>query len=376
MLISISKILNTLASLPTQVKYRTSLDPSTKIKQPNPITDPSSARKLTALALQRDAQAKNLSTSRVHQRDAQAKKNVLSIATASTTKYSEFPNAAGCKGDGKLRVVVLDDSPFETEAIMMLCEDASYKVATAETPEEALSWVEQRTVDLLIVDFHQPAPFDALDFVLRQVKGRVPVLLCSADGEIEFLVRCMLPVFVCGFFVKPLTVENIEALPRLAMIHRLTLCQNRWKPNSLYFSSGEQSFNLLSKVRNQKFTVGVLTTNATEGSRIMEVCAAVGLGIRYECKVIATHLALCTLLKTKTRPSNMRGDFSIAGPEIATSPVDPGCNIGGGVEGVDGEGGVGRTLDILLIDMQVMDLQSVVSTLDVCRLNNLSSICK
>ena len=127
------------------------------------------------------------------------------------------------KAERKFRVGVLDDSPFETEAMVMLCVGASFEVLLTDNPQEARSWIHFKSIGLLILDFHQPAPFDALDFLPTVL---IPTVLVSADDKVEYLSQCILPIFVCACFIKPVTPTNIKTLPSTAAVHCVWLLRS------------------------------------------------------------------------------------------------------------------------------------------------------
>jgi response regulator RpfG family c-di-GMP phosphodiesterase len=266
------------------------------------------------------------------------------------------------KAERKFRVGVLDDSPFETEAMAVLCVDASFEVLLTDNPQEARSWIHLESVDLLILDFHQPAPFNALDFLLREVKGRIPTVLVSADDKVEYLSQCIIPTFVCGFFIKPVTLTNIKMLPSIATVHRLTLAQQRWQPHSVIYQSSSLVLDLLHEVLNERFAVAILSTNTEHNEHTKKICQAVGWGIRYGCTAIDTHEALEVLLDVPHPLS------------LEASPLTSHRNSPAGSD-VDGATGIDTQPNILVLDTEIGSY-SLASALEKCRIHRLPVVCK
>ena len=99
-----------------------------------------------------------------------------------------------CYGSRPFRVLIFDDSPFECEAILMLCAEVPswrlFEVEVASTEEEAFMLLESSDkFDLILVDYHQPHPFDCIEFLRRIGNLGTAVALISADDKIEYVYR-------------------------------------------------------------------------------------------------------------------------------------------------------------------------------------------
>ena len=97
-------------------------------------------------------------------------------------------------GSRPFRVLIFDDSPFECEAILMLCEEVPswrlFEVEVASTEEEAFVLLKNSAkFDLILVDYHQPHPFDCIEFLRRIGNLGTAVALISADDKIEYVYR-------------------------------------------------------------------------------------------------------------------------------------------------------------------------------------------
>jgi CheY-like chemotaxis protein len=127
---------------------------------------------------------------------------------------------SGCV-EQRFTVLIFDDSPFDGEAIMMLCEGCGYIVEVASSEDEAMRALAQQKFDLILVDYHQPAPFNCVEFVSRISHCSTAVAIISGDSIIEQVcssLRGTLP-HLAGFFMKPLTYSNVQQFPNA--IHQI-----------------------------------------------------------------------------------------------------------------------------------------------------------
>jgi CheY-like chemotaxis protein len=299
-----------------------------------------------------------------------AKQHIFAMSTGTTS--TSFPTATANNTRTKFRVVILDDSPFDAEAVNMLCLSANYDVVLATTAADAVSLVTSgEQVDVLILDYHQPAPFDALDFVLKTVQGRIPVAVVSADDKIEFLCQCIVPVFVCGVYVKPLTLDNILSLPRVSKIHELTLAQKRWQPPSIFYETSALVLGLLRRVLNQQYKLAFLSTSTEETERVLEICSSVGWGLRYICSAVRTEHELEAVLMSR---SEERKGAHEASPGSVSSFGSPGA-ASDNYDVDDSKEMAGQRPDLVLIDTQIGNT-SMTAALETCQLHSIPAICK
>jgi CheY-like chemotaxis protein len=101
-------------------------------------------------------------------------------------------------------VLIFDDSPFEGEALMMLCEGCSYIAEVVDTEEEATKILAAQQFDLVLVDYHQPAPFDCIEFLRKIATAGTAVALISADDKVECVYSFLCLPHLVGFFLKVL----------------------------------------------------------------------------------------------------------------------------------------------------------------------------
>ncbi len=106
-------------------------------------------------------------------------------------------------------VVVVDDEPEILTTVREVLEDEGYVTEGALTGEEALSIIEKRLPDLVILDIWLP-DIDGLE-ILERVKSLhpdLPILIISGHGNIETAVRAV-KLGAFDFLEKPLDLEKL-----------------------------------------------------------------------------------------------------------------------------------------------------------------------
>jgi DNA-binding response OmpR family regulator len=91
-----------------------------------------------------------------------------------------------------MKILVIDDDPTHVKMLSFLLKDEGYEVLTASTGAEALRYIKQQWVDMVILDVILP---DMQGFeICRQIRetNRVPILMLSARGATEDRVRGLL----------------------------------------------------------------------------------------------------------------------------------------------------------------------------------------
>ncbi len=128
----------------------------------------------------------------------------------------------------KTHVLILDDERNYLLVLGALLEDAGYKVTSLNDPHNALVFLDESEVDVLITDMKMPG-LSGLD-VLEHVKKNyphIPVLVMTAFGSIESAVGVM-KVGAFDYITKPfsndellLSVQNAAALAKAHLRYRL-----------------------------------------------------------------------------------------------------------------------------------------------------------
>jgi CheY-like chemotaxis protein len=116
---------------------------------------------------------------------------------------------------GEETILVVDDDPFQREVARELLGSLGYEVALACSGEEALSYVDARRSDLLVLDMVMPPGMDGTE-TYRQVTERHPgqrAILLSGFAPSD-RVREAQELGAGAFLHKPVTRESLAAAVR------------------------------------------------------------------------------------------------------------------------------------------------------------------
>jgi DNA-binding response OmpR family regulator len=113
----------------------------------------------------------------------------------------------------KLLVLFVDDEPEILASVKTLLSDEPYELLTTERPEQALRWVQERAVSLIISD--QVMPDELGTEFLKDVRARSPATLCAIVTAYPEGGK-LLGALKQGIFLipKPLDVENLKVTIR------------------------------------------------------------------------------------------------------------------------------------------------------------------
>jgi two-component system phosphate regulon response regulator PhoB len=114
------------------------------------------------------------------------------------------------------RVLVVEDEPAQREVLAYNLEAEGFKVAKAETGDEALLLVEEETPDLIVLDWMLPG-VSGIE-VCRRVKSKIetrgiPIIMLSARSEEVDRVRG-LETGADDYVIKPYSVVELMARVR------------------------------------------------------------------------------------------------------------------------------------------------------------------
>ena len=115
-------------------------------------------------------------------------------ATTAPEMASEAGESALASGSAQGLLLVVDDNEANRDVLSRRLQRQNYSVETADSGAAALEKVRERTFDLVLLDIMMPE-MDGYE-VLRQLKADenlrpIPVIMISAIGEIESVVRCI-----------------------------------------------------------------------------------------------------------------------------------------------------------------------------------------
>jgi DNA-binding NtrC family response regulator len=111
-----------------------------------------------------------------------------------------------------MKILIVDDEENARFAMSKLLANEGHQVAAAANGLEALAFLDQNKVDIIITDINMPE-MDGLIF-LREVNRaypRVKVIMVTAYGAIESYLEAM-NLGACEYLNKPVPVADLRAL--------------------------------------------------------------------------------------------------------------------------------------------------------------------
>jgi DNA-binding response OmpR family regulator len=130
------------------------------------------------------------------------------------------------KGGGTpVRILVIDDEAVIKEVLQIAFEEAGWKVAKADTGEEAVRRMRDQQFDVLVVDKNLPG-MSGIDFIreVRKQNRVIRVLLITAYGSVESAVET-LNLGIDAYLEKPF--PNVHDLVRAVKV-ALARFDSRW----------------------------------------------------------------------------------------------------------------------------------------------------
>ncbi|HEX9975783.1 MAG TPA: response regulator [Dehalococcoidales bacterium] len=111
-------------------------------------------------------------------------------------------------------ILIVDDEPIVRESIRDWLKDAGYKVATAETGEEALALIGKQDFSVIIMDIRLPGKTGIT--VLKEVKALKPgikSIIITAYPSAEMVAEAR-KLGVVDYLIKPIAPDDLERLVR------------------------------------------------------------------------------------------------------------------------------------------------------------------
>ena len=111
---------------------------------------------------------------------------------------------------GSERILVVDDVPEQLDIAVRMLGKLGYRVSSAAGGEEAVAFMETRTVDLLVLDMVMPPGMDGLETYRRILNVRPGQKAIIASGYAPSdRVKAMQDLGAGGYIRKPYTLEKI-----------------------------------------------------------------------------------------------------------------------------------------------------------------------
>ncbi len=111
-------------------------------------------------------------------------------------------------------ILIVDDEPIVRESIRDWLKDAGYKVATAESGEEALELIQKQDFSLIVLDVRLPGKTGII--VLKEIKALKPQIksiVITAYPSTELADEAK-KLGVVDYLIKPIAPDDLERLIR------------------------------------------------------------------------------------------------------------------------------------------------------------------
>lgn len=110
------------------------------------------------------------------------------------------------------RILVVDDEEAILEVMRLNLSREGYQVYTATTGEDGLTFLRDKIVDAVIVDYKMPG-MNGIEFLekIRQKRSEIPIIMVTAYGTIEMAVEAM-KNGAYNYLTKPLNYEEMFLL--------------------------------------------------------------------------------------------------------------------------------------------------------------------
>ena len=107
-------------------------------------------------------------------------------------------------------ILVVDDDPYVRTLVVKLLTESGYNAVPAADAWQAMDQLQQKSVDLIILDLRMPGPVDGeqLLFALRDQGNDVPVVVLS--GYVDDETNRYPPDCVHAVLKKPIKIEHFQ----------------------------------------------------------------------------------------------------------------------------------------------------------------------
>jgi len=183
-------------------------------------------------------------------------------------------------------ILVIDDEPMVTQAVVKVCTAEGMTVTAAEQASEALRCLDETTFRLVLCDImmHELDGFGFLEELAR--KGiQTPVVMMTGYSTVENAVRSLSSVGAVDYISKPFTADELLTVIRRSIRCGMLLDEaesaSLTRNNSMsyvpcpanYYRLGHVSWVLMEDEGTAKIGVSDLFLKATEGIRDFELSA-------------------------------------------------------------------------------------------------------
>jgi CheY-like chemotaxis protein len=122
-----------------------------------------------------------------------------------------------CMGRGE-SILIVDDMEFQRELAENLLDNLNYETATASSGEEAVAYIQNRHVDLILLDMIMDPGIDGLETLrrIREIRPDQKTIIVSGFAATE-RVRMAQELGAGEYVRKPYSLEQIGTAIRRAL---------------------------------------------------------------------------------------------------------------------------------------------------------------
>jgi len=217
-------------------------------------------------------------------------------------------------------VLVVDDEKNYLVVLSELLGEEGYEVLCASSAPEALSFLEESDVDLVITDMKMPkmSGIQLLQEVKRRDPG-LPVIMMTAYGTVENAVQAM-KKGALDYITKPFQNEELKLTIRKAIDHRRLVSRHRLLASELAERVGphnivgrsapmQRIFDMIARVAETKATV-LITGESGTGKELIARALHFGSPRREAPFISVNCSALAETLLESELFGHERGSFT------------------------------------------------------------------
>ena len=177
------------------------------------------------------------------------------------------------------KLLIVDDEPNVLSALRRMClnHDAAPaisnpQVMTFTSPVQALAYLQDHPVDLIISDFRMPE-MDGATFLTeaRKLQANAARIIISAYADIEGIMRAINDAGIFQFVSKPWSDQELKAAIVQVLAHRALLVENQKLANEVRRQRGIISEQQAELERLELESPGITRVRwAEDGSVLLE----------------------------------------------------------------------------------------------------------
>ncbi len=174
-------------------------------------------------------------------------------------------------------ILIVDDEPNVLSALRrMCCNDAilpripDASIRTLTSPLEALEYVKDHKIDLVISDYRMPEMDGATLLTrLKEIQPDSARIIMSACSDLDGIVRAVNQAGIFRFVSKPWSDPDLKAAIIDVLAHRELLIENRSLADEVRWQRGIISRQQLELERLERESPGITRVRWTEDGGVM-----------------------------------------------------------------------------------------------------------